>query len=234
MKRKEMVNMKRLMALLLAAVLALSLAACGGGESNSETNNNDEVNELLNNADELDLSEMNETVLNNMADANSTYVGNTYKVEGYITEITGEYCSISSSVSSQVSIHAYLEEDELAKLNRYENITIVGQIEDDFVDASSFPVFEYYVDMQTAYLVSDISEITGEIVRIQTDLSTPLCQIGATAVFLDADTLNTLNVGDTITVEGKLYWNDDIINGAWTSINDEVSFHLEDAVIVNN
>ncbi len=34
MKRKEMVNMKRLIALLLAAVLALSLAACGNGDSN--------------------------------------------------------------------------------------------------------------------------------------------------------------------------------------------------------
>lgn len=229
--------MKRWIALLLAAALALSLAACGGsdsgGESNNGTDNSNEVNELLNNADELDLREMNETVLNNIADANNTYVGNNYKVEGYITEIKGEYCSISSSVSSQVSIHAYLEEDELAKLNRYENITIVGQIENDFVDASSFPIFEYYVDMKPAYLVSDISEITGEIVEIQTDLSTPLCQIGATAVFLDIDTLNTLNVGDTITVEGKLYWNDSTINGAWTSINDEVSFHLEDAVIVN-
>lgn len=34
MKRKEQVNMKRLIALLLAAVLALSLAACGNGDSN--------------------------------------------------------------------------------------------------------------------------------------------------------------------------------------------------------
>lgn len=232
-----MVNMKKLIALLLAAALALSIVACGNGGSgentNSKTNTNDEVNELLNNAEELDLKEMNEEVLNNIASANSTYVGNTYKVAGYITEITGEYCSISSSTSSQFSIHAYLNEDELAQLDRYEYVTIAGKIAFDFVDASSFPVFEYYVDMKPAYFVSDIYEITGEIKNIQTDLSTPLCQIGATAIFLDVDTLNTLNIGDTITVEGKLYWDDSIINGAWTSINDEVSFHLKNAVIVN-
>lgn len=242
-KRKGTRNMKKWIALLLAAVLVLSLAACsgqgsgdskGGNPSDSQTDGNshkENEEDVLENAQELDLNELNEKVMDNMASANSAYVGNTYQVGGYITEITGEYCAIASSVSSQVSLHVYLKEEDLAKVHQHEYITVAGKIPTDFVDASSMPVFAYYADMKPASLVSDTYQLTGEIKNIQTDLPTPLCQIGATAVFLDADTLNTLKVGDTVTVEGKMYWDDSIISGAWTSINEEVSFHLKEAVI---
>ena len=73
---KEMVNMKRLLALLLAAILALSLVACGNSESSeskeSDTTTKEELLEVAEEKSFSDLDTANEAKLD-------TYVGDIYK-----------------------------------------------------------------------------------------------------------------------------------------------------------
>ena len=135
--RKEMVNMKRLIALLLAAALALSLAACGGG--NSETAKGKD--ELLKNATEVAFEDLPNS--SNKARAEQE-IGNVYLITQTISEIGENYCDLSPvqyistdsygrdsyNISRSTIIRVYLPTETLAELNFGDEITIVGEISD--------------------------------------------------------------------------------------------------------
>ena len=90
--------MKRLTAFSLAAVLTLSLAACGdaagGGDMTEE--------EMLEAAEEIDLSEIMVQANANSVKAAELYLGNIYQVTGIIDSISsdsdrGNYCTLEST-----------------------------------------------------------------------------------------------------------------------------------------
>ena len=84
---KEMVNMKRLIALLLAAALAFSLVACGGGGESEQRDailtitKSDGTEETITSEELMDIHDENEINYNN------NYMGCTAIVEGYVTEV---------------------------------------------------------------------------------------------------------------------------------------------------
>ena len=103
--------MKKLLALMLAAALALSLAACGSGAGqNSAT---------LKEEDAIEATP--KEVYNDVKDNEARALQNVYKVTGEIDEIKSDYCRIGS-------LRIYFSSDILATLSIGETITFLGQI----------------------------------------------------------------------------------------------------------
>lgn len=157
---KEMVNMKRLLALLLAAVLALSLVACGNNESSeskeSDTTTKEELLEVAEEKSFSDLDTANEAKLD-------TYVGDIYKISGYISSIESDYLVIQEETpvdgpidAAKFCIHVYLDTEVLAELDSWENITVVGEITNtgtETMDAFQTDYERLYLDMENAYII---------------------------------------------------------------------------------
>ena len=104
-KRKEMVNMKRLITLILAAALALSLTACGSSTPTKD--------EMLENAQEVDFKEYAIQYAENSATLKEQYGGQTCTISGYVTNIRGDINEV------QLEWHdgtAYYTEEEQARL----------------------------------------------------------------------------------------------------------------------
>ena len=90
---KEMVNMKRLLALLLAAILALSLVACGGDNNSSTSEENgseDSSNSSSNTETEYKTIQLNETVTTENFDFTLTSVEFAEKSSEITTSYTVE------------------------------------------------------------------------------------------------------------------------------------------------
>ena len=93
--------MKRLTAFSLAAALVLSLTACGGGE-NASGDAAMTADEMLEAAEEIDLSEIMVQANANSVKAAELYLGNIYQVTGIIDSISsdsdrGNYCTLEST-----------------------------------------------------------------------------------------------------------------------------------------
>ena len=105
--------MKKLLALMLAAALALSLVACGGGSGtgkNSATLKEEDAIEATPNE-----------VYTDVKDNEARALQNVYKVTGEIDEIKSDYCRIGS-------LRIYFSSDILATLSIGETITFLGPI----------------------------------------------------------------------------------------------------------
>ena len=97
--------MKRLIALILAAALALSLAACGSSTPTKD--------EMLENAQEVDFKEYAIQYAENSATLKEQYGGQTCTISGYVTNIRGDINEV------QLEWHdgtAYYTEEEQARL----------------------------------------------------------------------------------------------------------------------
>ena len=157
--------MKKLTALLLAAILALSLTACGGGEGTSEGGDMTKE-ELLDVAEERTAEEINEDINGNEAKAN-TYLDQIYVITGRVVEISSAYCVVMAKASESDSIihfenlerynaefcfHVHLPEETLAELEISTDITFVGIISG--VGSEEYGVADrLYLDVTNSYLV---------------------------------------------------------------------------------
>ena len=133
-QRKEMVNMKRLIAFLLAAALSLSLAACGGSANNVI----DEENAI-----EATPVEVYEDVQENEARA----LQNTYKVTGEIDTIESDCCQLDN-------LSVYLPTDTLANLNVGDTITFIGVISDTRVEQKGI-ASRMYINFNDVKLIDE-------------------------------------------------------------------------------
>ena len=165
--------MKRLIALLLAAVLALSLAACGGGgdttsdesgdttggESNSMTK--EEMLEVAVVADEV---EIGNAIYENIVNAKQAYCGKVLEVSSIISAIDEDSISLGQ-VGSFLTV--YLPEEDIANLQLQQSITVVGITNDDIqtdIQVINGTEFEQQcLVMEQAYLVTDRYEFTGTV-----------------------------------------------------------------------
>lgn len=221
--------MKKLLALMLAAALALSLVACGGdsgaGDNNTPSGGNGDTTstdtpsgggeddetekptmtkeEMLGIATELDAIELDSTLIDNMAKANSTYVGNTYTFSLVVQRVESDYCVLAWGNGGQFSIHAYLPEEDLVCLNSGESVTIVGTIS-SLVNPNEPPYYIRYAEVEPAYFVTNVSEHQGVILDFISVNGKKYCKIGCTGVHLDDDIMSTLQEGDFISVSGVM------------------------------
>ncbi len=120
--------MKRWMALLLAAVLCFSLAACS---SKTEDDTLDGTDEDVMENDTLDVSDENaieatwQEVFDDVKENEAKACTNTYKVTGNIDKIKSDHCVVGA-------IYAYLPSDTLASIDtsKTPEITFIGKITD--------------------------------------------------------------------------------------------------------
>lgn len=151
--------MKRVLPLILATVLMLSLAACGGNNSMTKE-------EMVETATELNCSLLQTSYSENTVNAEETYVGNIYQITGYVTEIQEESvrliplnAPLDVFGKGEIEIEAYLSLDEIKELSTNEVINLVGEVS-EITGSSDFTI---YVTMDNAYFVDNIIEITGEV-----------------------------------------------------------------------
>ena len=146
--------MKKGISLLLAGVLAVSLAACGNSETNTMTK--EELLEVAEEKSFSDLETANEAKLD-------TYIGDIYKISGYISSIESDYLVLQEETPADGSIkaatfciHVYLDTEVLAELESWENITVIGEIAStgtETMDAFQTTYERLYLDMENAYVV---------------------------------------------------------------------------------
>lgn len=156
--------MKKIWALILAAALMLSLAACGG--------ESDAMNEMLENATEIDFND-----LPNQEAQAALEVGNIYIVSNTVSEISAEYCELNTLTrhapnsiytkthytqeSSSPILRVYLPTETLANLSFADDITVVGEITNVAIEEEEeiyfgFPSKIICYEMENAYIIDDV------------------------------------------------------------------------------
>ena len=163
--------MKKLLALMLAAALALSLVACGGGSGAGDTTGTDTTSggednakeEMLSTASTCDFSKIQYDYEQNKVNAQETHVGKIYKITGYVSGIESEYISIvplntplqngSSGGHPVTTVRAYISKDDIKRLSTNDVINIVGEVTN--LDSIST------MEMKNAYYIDNIVAISG-------------------------------------------------------------------------
>lgn len=214
--------MKKLLSLMLAAALALSLTACGGnsgtGGTNTSSGGKDNAKEeMLANAPLLNISEMMQAFNENKIRAEETYLGNDFKIFGFVSEIESEYCDLSSTLGS-IKFRVYLDKEELKELNSGEGINIVGTI-DSFEKGKEgtwdTPPESDIININTAYYVDNTVYGVFMVETFLTDNNEKSCIAksvqmlggpeGGYRILFDQETVSTLNQQDFIFVGGTVY-----------------------------
>lgn len=177
--------MKKLLALMLAAALALSLVACGGGsgagDNNTPSGGNGDVTstdtpgggedstpsmskeEMLEAAIHADLYEIHTACFENVLSAKQTYCGKVLNIQAEISEIKMDSIIFTTG---ETDIVVYLPEEDIAKLKSRQLVTIVGITNEDIVEETNTMGFSKSVfTMEQAYLVSDKYETTVTIIN---------------------------------------------------------------------
>lgn len=178
--------MKKIMSLLLAAVMLLSFAACsgnGGGQTAEATQEPTEaptaepteeprmsMEEMLEVAVEATVDNIfYATVYDNIAKAEYSYCDKALLIEGYIMKINADCFSLGNDEGQAfLNIDIYLPKEELMNLENNQYIRIVGETDDSIIQGTEtingtvFP--SYHLAVHNAYVVSEYKEVTG-IVR---------------------------------------------------------------------
>ena len=154
--------MKKLLALMLAAALALSLVACGGGgagDTQQEAVMTKE--EMLENAEEKTFADF---PADNKAFAESC-IGDIYKITGWVLSVESDYVRLATSNSdgsgasdlSVIYLHVYLPVDDLAGLKINDKLTIVGEVtgtsEEDISIVFGITDNKVCLELETAYII---------------------------------------------------------------------------------
>ena len=134
--------MKKLMALILAMIMLLSFAGCGGEKGKTEKKMS--KSEMLDIAVEIYAHQITADIACNAAKA-QTYVGKTYVITGHIEAVEADHCVVLArqmendngayvhsddwqGYTADMAFLVYLPVEELAKLNVCEGIKFVGTV----------------------------------------------------------------------------------------------------------
>ena len=169
--------MKKLLALILAAALALSLVACGGdsgaGDNNTpstgnvtpsgtsepqEENNTMSKDELLETAETVNALDLYNAVNDNKAAAKLKYCDTPIQITGYVHDITDSsvLLTCSKDASSIVCIEVKLPIEELATISKWTNLSVIGIINDIVerqIEGASY--ISQFCIMDIGYLYND-------------------------------------------------------------------------------
>lgn len=154
--------MKKILQLILAATLMLSLAACGGKGTTSNGSNTMSKEEMLEVAEVAEEVEMYNALFENIVNAKQTYCGKILEVKAPVLTIEEDYIEVGQTVGALI---VYLPEEDIINLKPLQWITVVGRTKDDIqtetqVMGGTEWERQYFV-MEQAYLVTDRYEYTG-------------------------------------------------------------------------
>ena len=156
--------MKKMLPLVLAAVLMLSLVACGGGT---------ELN--IENA----ITETPRHIFKDVEANQANAMQNTYLFEVVVGDITGEYFEGGNnsvtigSTSYYVSTNArvYLPTEQLAELTKGETVAVLGKITDvDVIEDFSRPTSTFVVFGEASLYDGEVAEVAPREDEIYTGL----------------------------------------------------------------
>ena len=150
---------KKVFLFLLLIIGVFTLTGCVKEE---EKETKPSKNDIIKKATELDINTLNNDIYENKAKAEKDYIGNYYKVSGYVLEIESDYVSLSASDSYTGRIKAYLPKEELVDLKKDYKVTIVGKIT-DFKEEDHGSYFDSFVIMKNAYYITNEFEIEGVV-----------------------------------------------------------------------
>lgn len=216
--------MKKLIALLLVAIMCLSLIACGdnnnapeANETPTESTTPEEVrmskDEMLAVAEEYTAGDIQNDSIENIARAKQKYCNKTILLSGTVRNIQEDYIELSAIYSANYIIDVYLSLDELVLMEQGQAITVVGTTTDEIIDASENVAdctFDYrHYQMPDAYLVKDTIEVTGILKGVSNSYAPAFnIQIGESNVlkliyFAENVDTSTLEYGQEITFVAK-------------------------------
>lgn len=225
--------MKKLLSLMLAAALALSLVACGGGGGTWDTNTSSGIKteeEMLEAATECDFAAIQSSYNENKVRAEEAYCGDVYRVTGYverIEETSAKIIPLNAPVgigeAYSMALEATLSTEDIRELSTWEVVNIVGEIS----SLGKGTVF-----MEHAYYVDNLITFTGTVDGFAYDMASGcrqttiiekpkitvtggrkanlsyayLGQSTSINTFEEQETIQGVTVleGDTVTVTGKL------------------------------
>ncbi len=162
--------MKKLLALMLAAALTLSLVACGGGGTgDNNTSGGMTKEEMLRESVAITFEDLPGS--GNMAKAKQE-IGKIYRICQTVSNIEEDYCELCPVISGGVVqgrdtytideatvVRVYLPQETLAQLHFNDTIAIVGEISDVIkVERQGFLFLEkntVYYEMKTAFIIDD-------------------------------------------------------------------------------
>ena len=162
--------MKKLLALMLAATLTLSLVACGGGGTgDNNTSGGMTKEEMLRESVAITFEDLPGS--GNMAKAKQE-IGKIYRICQTVSHIEEDYCELCPVISGGVVqgrdtytideatvVRVYLPQETLAQLHFNDTIAIVGEISDVIkVERQGFLFSEkntVYYEMKTAFIIDD-------------------------------------------------------------------------------
>ncbi len=222
--------MKKVISLILALVLCLSLCACGG---NGTSNNTMSKEDMLAAAEVVTPSQITQDTNSNIAKAKQLYCGKVLEVTGRVASVKENYVEVGvDSKANGTVIDVYLPIEELVLLASGQKITIVGKTNEEFNEITSSDVmgFEWvkkHFVMPAAYLVEDTFEVSGKLFgknqsyapAYNFDDGTSLTKLLYFAEGVDA---SAIGADATFTVKGKIFLD---------SI-DDTDFVIRDAIIV--
>ena len=147
--------MKKLTAFLLAAILALSLTACGGGESAAGGSDMTEE-EMLEAAENIDTSYLARDTYENAAKAQETYCGHILEVTGIVDQIEMDHAQLAVN---GVYVDLFFPTEEFTELTSNQQITVVGQMGEELTGDQ----VAYHYTMSDGYVTADRFEVSGTL-----------------------------------------------------------------------
>ncbi len=115
--------MKKILPLILAAVLMLSLAACGGGrDTTSGGSNSMTKEEMLEQAEAVTREDLFGAAESNIVSAKETYGGKLIIFTAQVLDIQDDHIQLGDSSY----INVYLPTEDIMQIENYQLITVVG------------------------------------------------------------------------------------------------------------
>ena len=217
--------MKRVLSLLLALVMCLSLCACGGGNDTPETTVPETTvpepmvlskDEMLAAAEVVTLSQIEIDINSNILKAKQLYCDKVLKVTGIVVSVQEDYVEVGIDTSVDgVVIDVHLPIEELLLLEKRQAVTIVGTTNDVVNETSSGSMMglewvKTHFTMPEAYLVNDTFEVSGKLFGINQSNAPAFNFDDGTSVtkllyFADGVDLSAISSTSEITVKGKFF-----------------------------
>ena len=191
--------------------------------------------EMLEVAQELNITEFTNTINDNILKAKETYNGNIYRYTGFVSNIETNYAEIGN-------IKVYLDKESLKTLNKNQKVEVVGKLENidaeeeqKSVAGTTYEETKFTGEMKNAYIKNDIFEITGivdvadeyklvssysgKISETKRELKEWYCHIGNYDITEFSETKNFVNNiveknivlgteitdGNSVTITGKVF-----------------------------